>query len=233
MSYLYETHCHVNVSSACSALTPKELVRLYVANGYQGVFLTDHFLNGNCVQACREGSYLERLSAFYKSFEAVQKEAEGKLDVFFGFEYSYKGTDVLTYGLTIDDLRSLDYERFGMRMRAFIDYAKERGALTVQAHPFREASYIDHIRLFPGCEAVETFNACRTILENKMARMYASEYGKRGIGGSDIHSVSQPVLSGIATEEKIKTATDFLKIVRSGNYQIIEQTNVLSLNKNG
>ena len=44
-------------------------------------------------------------------------------------------------------------------MKEKLIFLKENGALIIQAHPFREANYIDHIRLFPrqvdGVEVME------------------------------------------------------------------------------
>ena len=45
--YRYETHCHTLYTSACSRLDAVTLVRLFLENGYDGVVVTDHFLNGN------------------------------------------------------------------------------------------------------------------------------------------------------------------------------------------
>ena len=45
--YLLETHCHTKYTSACSRLDAETLVSLYLQNGYSGVVVTDHFLNGN------------------------------------------------------------------------------------------------------------------------------------------------------------------------------------------
>ena len=45
--YRYELHCHTAKVSACSRLSAREMVDLYLANGYDGIFVTDHFLNGN------------------------------------------------------------------------------------------------------------------------------------------------------------------------------------------
>lgn len=45
--FLYETHCHTQISSACAVSSAVELVDTYLKNGYTGIFITDHFINGN------------------------------------------------------------------------------------------------------------------------------------------------------------------------------------------
>ena len=43
MGYLYETHMHTCLSSACGVSTGKEHVRFYKERGYTGIIMTDHF----------------------------------------------------------------------------------------------------------------------------------------------------------------------------------------------
>ena len=188
--FLYETHCHNKISSACAGIDAKETVEFYRVNGYTGIFVTDHFVNGNAVVNYQKpnASYEEKVEEFIKGYEQIQKAAKGILQVFFGIEYSYKGTDVLAYGLDKKDLLEMPTEA-RTNMNIFIEYAREKGALTVQAHPFREDSYIDHIRLFPKAEGVEVYNANRNELCNRLSEIYANEYGKVKIGGSDFHGM--------------------------------------------
>ena len=97
--YRYETHLHTAITSACSVFQPEEIVEKYTRLGYAGVFVTDHFLNGNTTVPA-ELPWAERVKTFMQGYRAVKAQAEGTgLDVFFGFEYSYRGTDFLVYGL--------------------------------------------------------------------------------------------------------------------------------------
>ena len=47
MSYIYETHLHSCVASACGRSEPEEYIPYYKKLGYSGIFVTDHFFNGN------------------------------------------------------------------------------------------------------------------------------------------------------------------------------------------
>ena len=92
------------------------------------------------------------------------------------------------------------------------------GALIIQAHPFREASYIDHVRLFPRCvHGVETYNAHRTDFENKLAKQYAKNYGLISFAGSDNHKPSTTLsLGGMQSKTLITDERDFIEKVRNG-----------------
>ena len=210
--YVYETHCHTDIVSRCSRFRPEDVVDFYLKNGYAGVFITDHFLNGNCVDSLRDRSvpFKKRICGFCEGYKAVKRLAGEKLQVFFGFEYSYGGTDVLVYGWDEEKLSGLP-EITDMDMRSFIRFANDNGALTIQAHPFREASYIDHIRLYPEVKGIETFNAMRDDRTNRLADFYASEYNKIKFSGTDNHGYNIPeYIGGMAFTERLKDEKDFV-----------------------
>lgn len=94
----------------------------------------------------------------------------------------------------------------------------ESGALVIQAHPFREASYIDHIRLFPRhVHGVEIYNANRTEKENALACWYCDQYEHLHFAGSDNHvGCGQLILGGMQTETPIKNEKDFVLRVKNG-----------------
>lgn len=230
--YLYETHCHTNVTSACSRLSPEDIVDLYLKNGYTGVFITDHFLNGNCVGKIREEKdFKKQIEMFFEGYRKVKDVANGTIDVFCGFETSYKGTDVLVYGWD-EEKTKLYPEIMSMTMREFINFVNDNGGLTVQAHPFREANYIDHIRLFPETEGVEVYNSSRDYLCNKLGyeyyKAYNAEYGKCKTGGSDIHYTSLPVLGGMAFKKRLKSVSDFIDRVRKNEGVIFRKPNIVA-----
>ena len=227
--YLYETHCHTKTVSTCSSLTAEDIVKLYLANGYHGVFITDHFLNGNTTihKNFPNASYKEKIEAFSEGFREVKELAGERLQVFFGLEYTYRGTDMLIYGWSPEQLKELECI-LSMRMSSLPDFCREAGVLAIQAHPFREAHYIDHIRLFPTAEGVEIFNSSRGELCNTLAEFYANAYGKIAIGGSDCHHIEQKILSGLAFEEEIHSEQEFITALRQGKGQIIKKENVLA-----
>ena len=224
--YKYEMHCHTKYGSLCGRMSASDIVELYLANDYDGVCITDHFLNGNSIvhRDCPNGTYEEKIGWFCQGYEEVKACAAGRLKVFFGFEASYLGTDILVYGVDEQRLKQLS-QLPEMDLRSLCDFCREIGALAVQAHPFREASYIDHIRLYPNCEGVETFNSARDQRCNDLAAYYAKAYGKVSIGGSDIHHVSQKTLSGMAFDEEVHSMEQLIALIRSGKGEILNVPN--------
>ena len=214
--YKYETHLHTNIVSGCSRFKPDEVVEKYVRLGYAGVFVTDHFFNNSSNRVPESLPWRDRIKGFMQGYRAVKAAAEGKLDVFFGLESSYKGTDFLVYGLD-EEWLAAHPEMMEMRVSALCPYLRGAGALVVQAHPYREADYIDHIRLFPAeVDGLEIVNACNTERANSLAKTLAGAYGLREFAGSDIHVKLQRNLAGMELEEKIKTERDFADRIRRG-----------------
>ena len=218
MTYRYETHLHTSPVSACARSTPEEAVRYYHGIGYAGIFITNHFLDGNIAFEVRDLPFEERIDFYYRAYTQAKRVGdEIGIDVFFGVELSYAGTDFLVYGLDIDWYRSHP-EILEMKKSDELRLMRDEGAFIVQAHPFREAKYIDHIRLFPrSVEGIEAVNASRTPFENRLAGIYCEEYGLIPFAGSDNHNVEkQRYLAGMESKRRVESVGDFIDMVRSG-----------------
>jgi len=219
--YKYETHLHTYPVSACAKYDVRLNLEFYKNMGYDGVFITNHFLNGN-INFDSDMDFSKKID-FYLSdyYTAKSLENEIGIKVFFGIEYSYKGTDFLIYGLS--PRWYINHPEFlEMPTKQALALAIEEGALVIHAHPFREAGYIDHIRLFPrSVHGVEITNACRTDFENDMAKDYADNYKLLYFAGSDNHIASnQKLLSGVSFETPLVDELDFVKRVKNNQMGI-------------
>ena len=223
--HLYETHLHTFPVSKCARATVREMLELYKSLGYTGVFITNHFIDGN-INCDSSLPYEERIEFYFSDYEeGVRIGNELGLSVFFGIESSYGGTDFLVYGL--DKAWFLEHPEIeSMKKSQALTFMAEAGALVIQAHPFREASYIDHIRLFPRhVHGVEVYNANRTEFENKMAEHYADSYGLIHFAGSDKHTLLRNVpFGGMETDLPITDEQDFIARVRSGDITPFSRT---------
>ena len=228
--YKYETHLHTFPVSRCGKATVRESLEFYKRLGYDGVFITNHFIDGN-INIDKDVPYEEKIEFYFSDYEdGVKIGKEIGIKVFCGQELSYKGTDFLVYGLDKEWYLSHP-EIVNMKKSEELTFMAQNGALIIQAHPFREASYIDHIRLFPRCvEGVETKNAHRTEQENNMANIYADCYGLLKIAGSDNHCAgAQEKLAGVCCEQQIETAKDFIEKVRGEKTKIFTLENEAEL----
>ena len=215
--YIYETHLHTMPVSRCARADVRENLMFYKELGYDGVFITNHFIDGN--MTCNEPlSYEEKINFYFSDYElGVEIGKELGIKVFPGLESTYQGMDFLIYGL--DKAWFLAHpEIMGMKRSQFLATLMEAGALVIQAHPFREASYIDHIRLFPRhVHGVEMYNAGCCEFENFMAEHYVKQYGLIPFAGSDNHrAAQQTVLYGMRSEAPVKDEAAFISKIKSG-----------------
>jgi len=220
--YRYETHLHTFPVSKCGKATVEESLQFYKDKGYDGVFVTNHFIDGN-INIDSSLPLNERLDFYYSDYDhAVEFGEKIGLKVFLGIEMTTDdGTDFLVYG--IDRRFFYDNEEFfAMKKTKQLPILMEMGALVAQAHPYREAGYIDHLHLFPrSINCAETLNACRTDFENMMANHYADCYGLLKIAGTDNHvGAKRPTLAGVECETPIESVEDFVKRVKAGEISL-------------
>lgn len=209
--------------SKCARYVVKDNMLFYKSLGYDGVFITNHFIDGN-IRLEHDMPYKDKIEFYCSDYEkGLALADEIGIKVFFGVEMSYGGTDFLVYGL--DKSWYLAHPEIEcMKKSALLPFLMSEGALVVQAHPFREAAYIDHIRLYPRCvQGVEIINACRTDFENNLAKQYAENYGLIAFAGTDNHVASERErLAGMQSEKRIESEADFVKAVLSGSMEIFE-----------
>ena len=215
--YLYETHLHTYPVSRCAGATVREMLEFYKRIGFAGVFITNHFLDGN-INIDHRLPYEERIRFYFSDYQAAAALGPRLgLKVFCGVELSFLGTDFLIYGLDMDWYLAHP-EIMDMPKTEELPLMMDSGALVIQAHPFREADYIDHIRLFPrSVHGVEVYNACRTPFENRMAAQYARDYALLPFAGTDNHRAgAADALGGMETDEPLSDEADFVRRVLDG-----------------
>ncbi len=225
MAYKYETHMHTREASACASSTGAEMARAHKQAGYTGIFVTDHFFNGNSAIP-RELPWQERVERFCLGYEHAREEGERiGLQVFFGFEYAYHGAEFLVYNL--DKQWLLAHENIDLcSPRQALLQMHQSGAFVIQAHPFRERDYIDHIQLFPrDIDGVEAVNAAHLGEEgrrmNQRALAYARMFDLPATAGSDSHSVGCLFGGGVEVPEKLKTPLDYLANLQAGRVRLL------------
>lgn len=219
--YKYETHLHTFPVSRCSKSSVRESLEYYKELGYDGVFITNHFLDGN-INIDKTKPYHEKLRFYFSDYEEGLKIGqELGIKVFLGVELSDHGTDFLVYGL--DKQWFWDHpEIMEMEKTAELQLMMDSGALVIQAHPFRDRN---PIRLFPRwVHGVEVGNA-HDVETNPLALQYCRHYGLIEFAGSDNHrGPGQTALAGICCQQPISSVEDFIEKVKSGQAKIFSET---------
>lgn len=223
MAYRYETHLHTKEASACGISTGAEMARAHKAAGYDGIFITDHFFNGNSGIPI-ELPWEERIELFCKGYENAYEEGQKiGLQVFFGIEYGAGNAEFLVYNLDKQWLLDHpDIDRLPTRMA--LAMMRRDGAFIVQPHPFRERHYVDHIELYPrDVDGVEIINGAHEDKRmNDRAALYAKMYDLPCTSGSDTHDEKKMFGCGVVSEEKFTCQLDYLKLMKAGKLTLLE-----------
>jgi len=232
MIFRYKTHCHTSPVSKCGKASVEDTVNFYKKMDYDGIFITNHFLDGNINPEARKLEYLEQIDYYFSDYE--QGKTFGNrigIKVFPGVELSYKGTDFLIYGLDKDWYKAHPVI-LEMKKTDELAFMMSEGALVIQAHPYREAHYIDHIRLFPrSVHGAEVINSGQPWEMNEMVSLYARQYGLLETAGSDNHWGSNvfaklaekrylPEIAGMETDTEINSVQDYIDQVKQGSMRI-------------
>lgn len=216
MKYVYETHLHTSQASACGNSRGSEYIRRYQDLGYAGIFVTDHFFGGNTAVP-KALPWRERIHLFCKGYEDAREAGDkAGFPVFFGWEEHFDGDEYLIYGL--DKQWLLDHpEAEHWSRREQFDAVHQGGGCVVQAHPFRDRSYISAIRLSTGCvDAVEGCNAANSPENDALAVRYAGVLGLPVTAGSDIHKThhwQDDEMMGVVFDRPLASARDYVSAI--------------------
>ena len=218
--YKYETHLHTCPVSRCAKASVRESLEFYKSAGYDGVFITNHFLGGN-INIDRTRPYEEIIEFYFSDYEEGLKIGkELSIKVFCGVELSNHGPDFLVYGL--DKQWYLDHpEIMEMALPDRLRFMMDSGALVIQAHPFRENT---PLALYHRCvHGVEVLNAS-DVATYELAKHYCDHYGLLPFAGSDNHTAGRkPILAGICCREPITSVEDMIEKVKSRQTQIFKE----------
>ena len=213
MPYLYETHLHTCLASACGKSTGKEHVHFYKDAGFTGIIMTDHFFGGNTA-IDRTLPWEERIDLFWRGYEDAKEEGDKVgLDVFFGLEQNYTGDEYLIYGLTREYMKAHpEMEHWTRRQQ--LEAVHRAGGCVIQAHPFRIRGYMDKIQvgtLF--CDGIEAANCGNQPLDDARAYKMGKAENLVMTAGSDNHLSPIPDPYGVILQKRLTSILDYVKII--------------------
>ena len=225
--YRYELHSHTSECDRDAHLSARELVHLYKDAGYDGMVITDHYIERFYTLWFPEDvaglTHAQQVHRWLKGFRTAREEGEKiGFTVLPGAEVRFDGkpNDYLIYGLHEDFFYNVPRLNELGSLEALLALLPET-VCVVQAHPFRnDMTVADPRNLF----GLEVFNGGTEAFRNRLARIYAEHYGMPMTSGSDVHELERLAKGGIQTEVKIQTPEDLVAVLRSGNYALIENS---------
>lgn len=221
MKYKYELHSHTTETSQCAQITAKELVEKYKELGYSGIVITNHY--SDFTFSLKEMFNKKLRSEHYlKGYREAKKYETEDFSVLLGLELRFflNGNDYLIYGITEELIEKSPF-LLPMYLKRTSAFFRKHGCIIIQAHPYRPYIYRANPKYLDGVEIV---NGKSTKTENEKALNWAQRKNlKIKTAGSDCHRVTGAGISGIETNEPIKNNDDLLRILKSGEFRIIEK----------
>lgn len=231
MSFKTELHCHCALVSACGRLAPERIVERYTTAGYTTLVITDHLSRDTFDYKNYTGApdWNAKVDFYMRSYEALQKAADGKLNILQGFEIRidrHHATDYLVYGLDEAFLRN-HAELGSYPLKLFSETVRSAGGLLIQAHPFRNHMVVTPPELLDG---VEVYNGTHThaLFRNEMAMLWADHYGLIKTSGSDLHGEHYTITGGIESDAPITCNEDLVTTLKSGNYTLLRDDSIFT-----
>lgn len=214
-----ELHLHTSEASKCSQIDARTAVRMYKEMGFDGVTITDHFVNGNTA-VDRRLPWKEQMDLFFRgSEEAVDEGKKLGIKVFSSFEFNYKTTEFIVIGITKEWMINHP-EVMDMTPEEFIPLFQSNGAYVIQVHPYRDAWYICLKRPYAYLvDAVEVINAGNWNPANDIkALRIAKMFNKAMTAGSDCHHYGNLKKAGIVLKEIPEDDSDLVRILRKNEH---------------
>lgn len=222
--FRYDLHIHTSECDKVAYVSGAEIVRLYKNMGYDGIVITDHYFAQfydwfkDEININRQETIINRYLRGY--YSALNEATKINMTVLCGAEVRLDNSinDYLVYGLNEQDFYKMPLLN---RMKSVDELAATlpKSALIVQAHPFRDNMVVCSPNNIFG---IEGYNGGTEKFRNEMAKIYANHYNKPTTSGSDFHNVSHLAKGGIATSKKINSSIDLVDVLKSENYQLIE-----------
>ncbi|MBE6740660.1 MAG: PHP domain-containing protein [Ruminococcaceae bacterium] len=215
--YKIELHAHTKPVSPCSEISPTEMVETYNKKGYNGIAITNHFIEWMFNDKTKEDS----LNYYLSDFEETKKEAEKYgIKVYLGIElrFNENNNDYLIYGADREIL-SICYDNFHAGIEKFRKEIKLPNSVFIQAHPFRDGMELVDPDLLDG---IETFN----LHPGHNSRVaLAARYAKENnilikTAGSDFHHPDKghEAVSALRTKVLPEDSFELAEILKSGDY---------------
>jgi hypothetical protein len=203
---LIDMHIHTTAYSACSEMSPDQMMIAAREIGLDGVCLTEH----------------DRL---WEKQAAKDLADRYKLIVLRGMEVTTTGGDILVFGL--------EEEPDGMwtpeQLKTKVDNS---GGVAIVAHPFRGFLLFGFTSMetdmdeaakdptFSQAHGMEICNGNVTDKENEYARQVAEKLGLIQVGGSDAHTPSKLGKCVTRFENRISNEAELIAQLKGGRFSV-------------
>ena len=192
----------------------------YLAAGYSGVVVTDHF-NRITYNLMKYYDAPDEAQMFFDGYRLVKSEGEDRgLKVYRGAELRFDGSDndYLIYNFPEEMLKDI-HRVFAMTLEEFYKEFHTEDMLIIQAHPYRDGCTAADPRFLDGVE-VEN-NSVGYDSHNHLALAFAQQHPHLiRTSGSDCHVAADIAQGGIVLSELPQDEKQLVTLLRQGKFTL-------------
>lgn len=212
--YKTELHAHTSPSSACSEISPEDVVRKYAELGYTSVVISNHFNDGMPLYGDKEKSIEAYLDDYKRALNCADKYG---INVILGCEikFSESFNDYLLFGIE-EELLYDAYDYFDKDVEAFSKWFRKDARLLIQAHPFRNGMTQANPALLDGIETMNFHPNHNS--RGSVAAKFAQEHDMIVTCGTDYHHDGHEGQIALLTKEPITSSIQLAKVLKIRDY---------------
>lgn len=218
--YRYEMHLHTKEFGWCAQVWAKDIVDIYVNEGYDGICVTNHFFSEG-METMQGDTWEEKVDSWLSGYNEATKQAwqYPGFDVILGAELRIEEgyEDLLLYGITRDLLVATP-QIFSFTIQELYDFANKNGVLVFQAHPLRPGLNLKDFKCLHG---LEVFNGnARHTNQNERVLQIAKHYNLLLIGGSDYHQIGDEASVAMLFPYRVSDSIEMAESLRRSQGRI-------------
>ena len=132
--YKYELHMHTSDGSLCGKSTGAEMAEYYIAHGYSGAVVSNHFYHGN-TSPSRDLPWQDYVSEYARGYYSFRETVGNRdFDCFFGVEERLDGWDEYIFLGLEPEWYAAHPELRDMKGAEYLDTVRAHGGFVIHAH---------------------------------------------------------------------------------------------------
>ncbi len=213
--YKIELHAHTRPASPCSDMTPQMLIERYSTLGFDGVALTNHFVDYLITESSSDKASDIYLRDYYETKNCGEKNG---IRVYLGMEVRFPESfnDYLIYGIDEGDIKEIFSYIHSDYITFYKGFKNERNVI-LQAHPYRSGMELQNPDYLDG---IETFNMHPGHNSRiGFATRYAEEHGRFiKTCGTDFHHEGHQGLGATLMKKLPCDSFEIAEILKKRDY---------------
>ena len=213
--YKIEFHAHTKPTSPCSDMSPQMLIERYAKSGFDGIVLTNHFIDFLLKSENPQEVSDTYLRDYYETKNLGEKH---NIKVYLGMEIRFpeNSNDYLVYGIEENDIKEIFSYIHGDYISFYKNFKNDKN-LIVQAHPFRDGMVLQNPEFLDGIEVFNMHPGHNSRIA--FASKYANEHTKFiKTCGTDFHHEGHQGLGATLTKTLPEDSVGVAEILKSRDY---------------